>query len=88
MRQITTHPETVTRPRGLERVVAGQPISDGAGVRLTRLLTQPLQRRLDPFLLLDVFSSDDPGHCRAGFPDHPHCGFETLTYMVAGRIGT
>ena len=78
--------EPVARPRRVERIVAGQPTSDGAGVRLVRVLTQPLQRRLDPFLMLDAFRSDDPGDWIAGFPDHPHRGFETVTYMIAGRM--
>jgi len=77
---------TVTTPRRVERLVAGQPTSDGAGVKLTRVLTQPLQRRLDPFLMLDAFGSDVPGDYIAGFPDHPHRGFETITYMIAGRM--
>ncbi|NMF96578.1 pirin family protein [Aromatoleum toluolicum] len=76
----------VTRSRGVERLVAGQATSDGAGVKLTRVLTQPLQRRLDPFLMLDAFGSNDPGDYIAGFPDHPHRGFETVTYMIAGRM--
>jgi redox-sensitive bicupin YhaK (pirin superfamily) len=78
--------ETVTRPRAVERVIAGQPTSDGAGVKLTRVLTQPLQRRLDPFLMLDAFGTDDPQDYIGGFPDHPHRGFETVTYMIAGRM--
>ena len=78
--------ERVARPRRVERLVAGQPTSDGAGVRLTRVLTQSLQRRLDPFLMLDAFGSDDPDDYIAGFPDHPHRGFETVTYMIAGRM--
>ena len=77
---------TVTTPRRVERLVTGQPTSDGAGVKLTRLLTQPLQRRLDPFLMLDAFGSDQPGDYIAGFPSHPHRGFETITYMIAGRM--
>ena len=77
---------TVTTPRRVERLVAGQPTSDGAGVKLTRVMTQPLQRRLDPFLMLDAFGSDVPGDYIAGFPDHPHRGFETITYMIAGRM--
>jgi redox-sensitive bicupin YhaK (pirin superfamily) len=78
--------ETVERPRRVERLVVGQPTSDGAGVKLLRVLTQPLQRRLDPFLMLDNFRSDDPDDWIAGFPDHPHRGFETVTYMIAGRM--
>ena len=76
----------VTTPRRVERLVVGQPTSDGAGVKLSRLLTPPLQRRLDPFLMLDAFGSDLPGDYIAGFPDHPHRGFETITYMIAGRL--
>jgi quercetin 2,3-dioxygenase len=76
----------VLHPRRVERLVAGQPTSDGAGVKLTRVLTQTLQHRLDPFLMLDAFGSDRPGDYIAGFPDHPHRGFETITYMIAGRM--
>ena len=81
-----TNPHSVTDPRRIERLVAGQATSDGAGVKLTRVLTQDLQRRLDPFLMLDAFGSDQPGDYIAGFPDHPHRGFETVTYMLAGRM--
>jgi redox-sensitive bicupin YhaK (pirin superfamily) len=72
--------------RQVERLIAGQATSDGAGVKLTRVLTQDLQRRLDPFLMLDAFGSDNPNDYIAGFPDHPHRGFETVTYMIAGRM--
>ncbi|MDA8092904.1 MAG: pirin family protein [Betaproteobacteria bacterium] len=78
--------ETIARPRLVERLVVGHATSDGAGVDLTRLLSQELQQRLDPFLLLDAFGSDDPEDYIAGFPDHPHRGFETVTYMIAGRM--
>jgi quercetin 2,3-dioxygenase len=76
----------LNHPREVERLVAGQPTSDGAGVRLNRVLTQNLQRRLDPFLMLDHFGSENPDDYVAGFPDHPHRGFETITYMLQGRI--
>ena len=77
---------SASRFRSVERLVAGQPTSDGAGVKLTRVLTQDLQRRLDPFLMLDAFGSDAADDYIAGFPDHPHRGFETVTYMLAGRM--
>ncbi|WP_426397080.1 pirin family protein [Ralstonia sp. R-29] len=78
--------QQVQRARRVERLVTGRPTSDGAGVKLTRVLTNNLQRRLDPFLMLDAFRSDDPNDYLAGFPDHPHRGFETVTYMIAGRM--
>jgi len=77
---------TLVRPREVERVLTGQATSDGAGVKLTRVLTQNLQRRLDPFLMLDAFGTDNPGDYIGGFPDHPHRGFETVTYMLDGRM--
>ena len=79
-------PERVAAPRAVERIVAGTATSDGAGVKLTRVLTQPLQRRLDPFLMLDAFGTDNPDDYIGGFPNHPHRGFETVTYMIAGRM--
>jgi redox-sensitive bicupin YhaK (pirin superfamily) len=77
---------SLKQPRSLERCVTGRPTRDGAGVRLTRVLTSDLQERLDPFLMLDQFGSDDPKDYGAGFPSHPHRGFETVTYMIAGRM--
>jgi quercetin 2,3-dioxygenase len=73
-------------PRAVARTLPGMPASDGAGVKLTRVIGQPQLDRLDPFLLLDEFRSDTPGDYLAGFPDHPHRGFETVTYMLAGRM--
>lgn len=74
------------RSRPVETLVRGTPATDGGGVQLLRVLGQNLQRRLDPFLMLDEFRSDDPDDYGAGFPDHPHRGFETVTYMLAGRM--
>lgn len=83
---MTAVPDTVRHPRSVEGLVAGQATSDGAGVRLVRLLGSELQRRLDPWLLVDAFSSDQPDDYLAGFPSHPHRGFETVTVMHAGRM--
>jgi redox-sensitive bicupin YhaK (pirin superfamily) len=89
---VTAPSKTVSRSepaivaRGVERIIEGVATSDGAGVRLLRVLGAELQRRLDPFLLLDEFRSDDPRDYIAGFPNHPHRGFETVTYMLAGRM--
>ncbi len=76
----------LSSPRRVERLISGQRTSDGAGVKLTRVLTNDLQQRLDPFLMLDAFGSDQADDYIAGFPDHPHRGFETVTYMIAGRM--
>ena len=72
--------------REVRRVVRGMPTSDGAGVRLTRVIGQPQLPDLDPFLLLDEFGTDKAEDYIAGFPDHPHRGFETVTYMLDGRM--
>ncbi len=74
------------QPRRLSRIVKGMPASDGAGVELTRVIGQPAFSMLDPFLLLDAFRSDKPEDYIAGFPPHPHRGFETVTYLLAGRM--
>ncbi|MFO1320548.1 MAG: pirin family protein [Burkholderiales bacterium] len=86
MSTATLETTAVTRARAVERIVVGQPTTDGAGVKLTRVLTHALQRRLDPFLMLDAFGTDNPDDYIAGFPSHPHRGFETVTYMIAGRM--
>src|SRR5215469_3822751 len=72
--------------RPVQRLVRGIPTSDGAGVQLTRVIGQPQLSELDPFLLLDEFGTDKPEDYIAGFPDHPHRGFETVTYMLDGRM--
>ena len=68
------------------RVLRGMPASDGAGVKLTRVIGSPQLDMLDPFLLLDEFGTDRAEDYLAGFPDHPHRGFETVTYMLDGRM--
>ena len=77
---ISTHPARVAR------VIRGRPTSDGAGVKLTRVIGGPDLPELDPFLLLDEFGTDRAEDYLAGFPSHPHRGFETVTYMLDGRM--
>jgi redox-sensitive bicupin YhaK (pirin superfamily) len=72
--------------RSVRDLISGQATSDGAGVRLTRMIGTPALEQLDPFLLLDEFKSDRADDYLAGFPDHPHRGFETVTYMLAGAM--
>lgn len=72
--------------RPVDRIVRAEETSDGAGVRLRRAVGTPRLDHLDPFLLFDEFRSDQPDDYIAGFPDHPHRGFETVTYMLAGRM--
>lgn len=74
------------RDRVVEKVVRGQPTTDGAGVKLLRSLGTPELSILDPFLMLDEFYTDRPEDYLAGFPDHPHRGFETVTYMIEGSM--
>jgi hypothetical protein len=73
-------------PRKISKIITGQPATDGAGVELVRVIGQPALMELDPFLLLDAFRSDDPDDYIAGFPPHPHRGFETVTYILNGRM--
>lgn len=72
--------------RAVSRIVEGIPATDGAGVELSRVIGSPTLDMLDPFLLLDVFRSDNPDDYIAGFPPHPHRGFETVTYLLNGRM--
>jgi hypothetical protein len=78
--------DQATRTRQVLRLSKGQPTSDGAGVRLNRVIGNQALGELDPFLLLDEFRSEDGADYIGGFPDHPHRGFETVTYMLAGRM--
>ncbi len=77
---------TAANIRHVSAGIAGQPTTDGAGVNLTRFIGDPELVDLDPFLLLDEFRSADSSDYQAGFPDHPHRGFETVTYLKAGRF--
>ncbi len=72
--------------RHITRRIRGMDTADGAGVKLKRIIGQPGLDMLDPFLLLDEFRSDDADDYIAGFPEHPHRGFETVTYMLAGHM--
>jgi len=72
--------------RRLRSLITGMPATDGAGVKLVRVIGQPALQELDPFLLLDAFRSDNPDDYIAGFPSHPHRGFETVTYLLDGRM--
>jgi quercetin 2,3-dioxygenase len=78
--------ETAMTERHLTRVIQSVPTSDGAGVKLRRSLGSAQALRHDPFLMLDEFYSDDPDDYLAGFPAHPHRGFETVTYMLDGHM--
>ena len=72
--------------RTVDRIIQTREVTEGAGVTVHRSIGTPALRNLDPFLMLDHFGSDDPNAYIAGFPDHPHRGFNTFTYMLQGHM--
>jgi len=78
--------ETKMKEREIIKLVRGQRATDGAGVRLVRVLGNRDVEAFDPFLMLDSFDSTDPSDYTAGFPTHPHRGIETITYLISGKI--
>lgn len=72
--------------RQLQQIYYGMPASDGDGVKLFRIIGQPQLKNLDPFIMLDAFGTDEPADYIGGFPPHPHRGFETVTYLLAGKM--
>ena len=72
--------------RELKKIIQAQPTQDGDGVKIHRLAGRHLHQSLNPFLMIDEINSDDAADYIGGFPEHPHRGFETITYMKAGRM--
>jgi redox-sensitive bicupin YhaK (pirin superfamily) len=83
---VTVEKPAVSTDRRIVHRSSGMPTQDGAGVKLTRLVGTPQLPDLDPILMLDTFRSDNPNDYVAGFPEHPHRGFETVSYMIKGSI--
>ncbi|MBT6732672.1 MAG: pirin family protein [Acidiferrobacteraceae bacterium] len=81
-----TSDRSTSQLRTVLKIISGVATSDGAGVSLTRYIGSAQLDHLDPFLMLDFFESDNPDDYIAGFPAHPHRGFETVTYLLAGRM--
>lgn len=81
-----SEPAVVYHSRRVEHLGRGQLINANAALKITRLLTHELQGRLDPFLLLDNFHTEHAGDYVGGFPERPQRGFESITYMVSGRL--
>jgi len=79
-------PQKLSQTREVLKIINGQKTSDGDGVQLTRMIGNQYLDMIDPFLLMDAFGSDKPMDYIGGFPDHPHRGFETVTYMLAGKM--
>jgi redox-sensitive bicupin YhaK (pirin superfamily) len=76
----------IKQTRQLAEIITGQSNTDGASVKLKRIVSQQQKNRFDPFILLDEFGSDEPTDYVGGFPDHPHRGFETVTYLLEGAM--
>lgn len=85
-RSINRSPTTNMNSRSIRQLVPAFEVTEGAGVSVHRSIGTPALRNLDPFLMLDHFSSDNPDEYIAGFPDHPHRGFITFTYMLDGHM--
>lgn len=72
--------------REVTQLVQAMEVTEGAGVHVYRTIGTPARKNLDPFLMLDQFNTDDPDDYIAGFPEHPHRGFNTFTYMLDGHM--
>lgn len=86
MTELKTEPVNNSPSRTVVQISPGTPASDGDGVQLTRVIGTHTLDMVDPILMLDAFGSDKPGDYIGGFPDHPHRGFDTVTYLLAGKM--